>query len=144
MCPRRTCNCRKRVGRPSPGHAGPEDQDDPAVVFDGANYLVAWTDLRAPSRSGRPAPRFAPQPPPPPPPHVDIYGTRVSPEGNVLDPAGIVISTAPNWQVAPALGYNGTNALAAWIDARQAAPFVYGARVTASGAVLDPPSTPPA
>ena len=119
-----------------PATPAPDDQYDPAVVFNGVNYLVAWTDQRAPARSV--APRFVPQPPPPPPPpHVDIYGTRVDAGGNVLDPAGIVISTAPQWQATPALGYNGTSSLAAWMDARQGQGLVYGSRVAASGEVLD-------
>jgi hypothetical protein len=46
------------------------DQYSPAVASDGANWLVAWTDLR----SGQEA---------------DIYGARVTPAGAVLDPEGM-------------------------------------------------------
>jgi hypothetical protein len=78
--------------------AAPDHQRTPAVVFDGANFLVAWTD----ERSGP----------------SDIYGTRVSPAGAVLDPDGIAISTAANDQFQVALASAGTGAIATWTDQR--------------------------
>ena len=48
-------------------------QLEPAIAYDGTNYLVAWTDNRSTS--------------------ADIYGARVTPSGRVLDPRGIVLST---------------------------------------------------
>ena len=51
---------------------------NPAVAFDGTNYLVTWT-----------ASSF---------PDGDLYGARVSPSGEVLDPGGFPISTAPGLQ----------------------------------------------
>ena len=49
------------------------DASDPAVAFNGSNYLVAWTDNRALES--------------------DIYGARVRRDGVVLDQRGILLST---------------------------------------------------
>lgn len=93
-------------------------QRAPAVAFDGTNYLVVWED----ARSGT----------------SDIYGTRVTPEGGLLDGAGIQISVAAGVQQAPALAYDGTRYLVAWQDARSgSSDDIYATRVSAAGAVLD-------
>lgn len=88
----------------------------PAVAFDGSNYLVVF------ARDGQ------------------IYGTRVSPEGTVLDGTnGFVISTGipnqiTNW--GPAVAYDGTNYLVVW--GKFTADYdIYGARVTPGGQVLN-------
>ena len=62
----------------------------------------------------------------------------------MLDPNALPISTAPNGQQMPSVAYDGVNFLVAWDDAR-AVPFnpdIFGARVTASGTVLDPGGIP--
>jgi hypothetical protein len=92
---------------------------DPAVASDGTNYLVVWPD----SRSGTSS---------------DIYGARVSAAGAVLDGSGIAVSTADNYQMDPAVTYDGTNYLVVWADRRSGTDWdIYGARVSAAGAVLD-------
>jgi hypothetical protein len=95
----------------------PEEQFCPAVGFDGANYLVAWEDYR----SGHDA---------------NIYGTRVTPAGTVLDSANFVILQGANDQCCPALAFDGTNFLAVCADWRSGGD-IYGTRVTPAGAVLD-------
>ncbi|MGQ9708159.1 MAG: hypothetical protein ACUVUR_04720, partial [bacterium] len=92
-------------------------QSEPAVGFDGTNYLVVWSD----NRSGG----------------ADIYGARVSPSGMVLDTSGIVISAAENNQSSPALAFDGMNFLVVWEDGRSSSSDIYGARVTPAGVVLD-------
>jgi len=96
------------------------DQVYPAVCFDGTNFLVVWQD----SRNGN---------------YCDIYGTRVTQAGIVLEPDGIAVSTAANYQQSPAVAFDGTNFLVAWQDFRGTGGYshIYGARVAQAGAVLD-------
>lgn len=95
-----------------------------AVAFDGANYLVVWED----QRDGE---------------HWDIYGTRITPEGAVLDPAGIAICTAEGTQERPAVTFGvGGNYFVAWSDYRSGLNWdVYGTRVSTGGTVLDGSAT---
>ena len=97
-------------------------QRNPAVGFDGTNYLVVWSDHRG-SRN-------------------TIYGARLSKSGTILDGGGFAISDASGPAFDPALAFDGTNYLVTWTDARSG-PFaeaIYGARVAKSGTVLDPTS----
>ncbi len=97
----------------------PNRQLSPEVISDGTNWLVAWSDARtSPTES-------------------DIYATRVSPGGAVLDASGFVVSGAPGEQLEPSFAWNGTHAVFAWTDSRRGTD-VFGARVTATGAVLEP------
>src|SRR5215216_584579 len=100
------------------------DQTAADVAFDGANYLVTWTDW-----SGSSGP--------------EVYGARVTTAGAVLDPAGIQISIAGNAQSSAAVAFDGTNYLVTWEDRRSdAALDIWGARVSPAGTVLDPAGIP--
>ncbi len=93
----------------------------PTVAFDGTNYFVVWQDRRNFRRTS-----------------YDIYGARVSPEGIVLDPEGIAISTAWDCQRNPSITFGNDNYLVVWEDERDAAnPDIYGARVSQAGVLLD-------
>ncbi len=91
----------------------------PAVAFNGSEYLIVYQDRRNSLET-------------------DIYGTRVTVTGTILDPYGIPISTAPGYQRHPCITSNGTDFLVVWQDERAGAADIYGSRVDQNGAVLDP------
>jgi hypothetical protein len=97
-----------------------DDQEYSSIAFDGTDYLVVWDDYRSGSS-------------------WDIYGARVGVDGNVLDPAGIPISTGPDWEVVSDVAFNGIDYLVVWEDYRSGSNFdIYGSRVGTDGSVLDP------
>ena len=99
------------------------DQRCVAVASSGSDYLVVWSDARN-SYGGE---IFG-----------DIYASRVSAEGVVLDPCGIPVSTADYGQSWPSVAFDGTNYVVVWEDERGSSWDIYGARVSTSGEVLDP------
>src|SRR5207249_5970662 len=94
-------------------------QGEVKVAFGGSNYLVVWGD----SRSGI----------------AHIYGARVPPGGQVLDPNGILISAAVGRQDVPAVSFDGVNYLVVWSEDREPLntfpPSLVGARVRSGGVV---------
>ena len=103
-----------------------EDQLYPAVASGNGEFLVVWMDRRNADST-----------------QFDIYGSRVSGSGQLLDPGGIPICTARDYQWYPAVAFDGVNYLVVWSDSRENAPGnyslnLYGARVTPGGVVLDP------
>jgi hypothetical protein len=103
------------------------DQEEPVVASNGNGYLVAWSDGRNDATTG-----------------WDIYGTRVSTAGLVLDTNGIAICTAPNGQGENlAVASCGGDYLVVWGDIRtDTSGDIYGARVTSGGTVSDPSGIP--
>ena len=98
---------------------GANSESEPAVGFDGTNYLVVWAD----GRNGD---------------DTDLYGVRVSPSGTVIDSTAIAISTAPDSQLSPKIAFNGSVYLVVWLVER---PFVWdvgATRIDTAGNVLDP------
>jgi hypothetical protein len=106
----------------------------PGAAWDGTNWLVTWSN------------KFDDE-------IDDILGARVSPDGVVLDPEPIQISTAPEGQYYPVVASpaDGSPSLVVWRDFRAGGDLsdVYAARVTVDGTVLDPngvnvgPGAPP-
>ena len=97
------------------------DQWNPALAWNGTNYAVAWQD----QRSGTGSPE-------------DIYLTRVSPAGVVLDASGIVVSNGAPAERLPAIAANGSDFFATWLDQRTLSIDIFGSRVAGAGTVQDP------
>jgi hypothetical protein len=83
-------------------------QVSPDVAFGDSNYLVVWSD-------GRNAGRF------------NIYGSRVTPTGTVLDPSGVLIGPATEtFQLEPSVAFTGAKFLVVW--AYYSTPFAVAGR----------------
>ena len=100
--------------------AGVHSQYNPAVAFDGINYLVVWED----NRGGG---------------DWDIYGARVDQSGTVLDPGGRAIVTGLGDQTCPCVAFDGNNYLVVWESNdyilckrvnREGEPFGYNLRLS--------------
>lgn len=92
-----------------------------AVTTNGSDYLVVWEDHR--DQGG-------------------IHASRVSATGAVLEGSGLAITTGGGWT--PAVASNGSDFLVVWSDfhgrqfpSQPPVFHVHGARVSASGALLD-------
>lgn len=118
------------VSSSSPGVPAAGTQFRPSIA--GANnapYTNRWFATWQDNRSGI----------------FDIYGTRIDLSGitiTTVDTAGIAVSSASSDQNDPAVAYNpaSTQFFALWSDGRSSAlsPDIYGARVSATGSVVDP------
>lgn len=91
----------------------------PDADWDGSNFLVVWETYRNGTYD------------------IDIYGTRVTPDGTVLDSSAIPISVDVSDQRSPSVSFNGDNYLVAWA--------LYGdshgidaIRISTDGILLDP------
>lgn len=95
-------------------------QDDPRSAANGSVVFVVWHDLR----NGR---------------DWDVYGARVSPEGKVLDPDGILIAGGEHNQAKPQVAWDGKTFVVVWQNYSPDKGYdIRAARVTADGKVQDP------
>ncbi len=105
-----------------PVNSSSKDQASPAITFDGVNYFIVWQDRRDGD-------------------FWNIYGARVTPEGEVLDPEGIKIpysedSPLDRWR--PVLSWNGEYYLVVWMVSYEINQWdLYGKRVGPIGNVID-------
>lgn len=93
---------------------------NPAVAFDGTNYMVVWGKYI----NG-----------------YDIYGAKVTPNGQVLNE--FPIFQAAGEQISPSIAFDGTNYFIVWRDTRSGSgpssnTDIYGIRITPGGVILDP------
>jgi hypothetical protein len=104
-------------------------QTRPRIAWNGGVYLAVWE--HEVEEHDLPCCRGTPR--------RDIYGARISPGGQVLDPEGFPIAAVPrSAQDRPAVAPLGDGFLVAWEDHRPDNPGIRGARVTTAGDVLDP------
>ena len=96
---------------------GVAGQQYPSVAFDGANFLVTWMDGRASRLES----------------NLDIYGTRVTPAGEVLDPDGLPIAVGAGDQWTPSTVFTGQSYLAAFPNGGNS---ISAQRVSTSGSAV--------
>jgi len=106
-------------------------QEWPQIIFDGKNYFTVWEDTRNGPEDF--------------PPALDIFGTRITPDGVVLDDnidtGGIAINTHSRPQLHPTASFDGKNYVVAWeMSYFYDLPVgIYAARVSNDGFLLDIP-----
>jgi len=98
--------------------SGPTSDAAAQIASDGSGFFVVWEDERGVD--------------------LDIYGARVTASGSVLDPAGIRLSSAVGRELLPAIGFDGTNWIAAWTQDVSTVNRVQATRISTAGVVLDP------
>lgn len=87
----------------------------PDILYGGSNYLVAWSDRRSGS-------------------YYHIYAARVTPQGAVLDPNGILIGPpGTKYEYQPSVGFDGTQYFIVWGYA--SLPYAVTGRFVSTGGV---------
>ncbi len=108
---------------------GPGYQTSPSVDFDGERFFVVWQDSRNDLQSI----------------NTDIYASRVSIQGQVVDPDGIAVASGPAPEQVPDVAFDGSNHVVAWFEARTTSLIgdgdIRGARVGSDGALVDGPAS---
>lgn len=88
-----------------------------AATFGGGYHMVVWTDYRSGTA-------------------YQIYGSRVSTAGTVMDPSGIELgpAIASTYQYYPSVGYNGTRYFVVW--GYQSSPYAVTGRFVNTNGTL--------
>ncbi|HEX7319342.1 MAG TPA: FlgD immunoglobulin-like domain containing protein [bacterium] len=95
---------------------------DPAVTFDGRNFMAVWQDFRQTAFG-------------------QIYGARIGLNGTVIDTLGFNIGYYSELHC-PKLAFGGGLYMVVWEDWRYGYKDIYGARVDTAGNMLDSISVP--
>ena len=96
----------------------PFSQAQPNVAAGSTQWVVAWTDERNADVA-------------------DVFASRVSAAGTVLDPDGIPVATETGEQELPRIAMKGDSALIAWRDRRSVPEQAFAAHLSASGTVSE-------
>jgi hypothetical protein len=91
----------------------------PGIAFDGVNYMVQWDDSRLN------------------PPEYDQWAARISPQGVVLDTAGLPVDTSAGNQYNSSIGFLDHCYLGSWTDYSSGEGDLYGRRLSTEGTWLD-------
>jgi hypothetical protein len=111
-------------GKPIYG-ASLSGQGDVSVAFNGEVHMFVWIDGRTGNNT--------------------ILGARMTAEGALLDTLSIEISGSAGHVTQPEISSDGSDFLVVWTDSRdmnESWTDIYGARISPSGAVLDPRGIP--
>jgi hypothetical protein len=111
------------VARAAPPELTPDParQEQPAVVWTGTHYFVAWVDTPDRYKFG-----------------TEIRAARIMPDGRNLDPHPIRLTTSPESRGRLQLSWNGQDVLAAWSEFTGPDFAIRMTRVRPDGAVRDP------
>lgn len=90
----------------------------PDVAYGGGMFLAVW-EVENPDGT------------------LDLAGSRVAPDGEIIDPWGIEVSICEGFQYRPAIAYGDSLFFAVWIDTRNGRHDIYGARISPEGFVVD-------
>lgn len=103
-----------------PVYVGAHPQDWPKVASNGTDYLVTWQS----NLDGT---------------NLDVFGSRISAAGAVLDATGIAIATSSTIEWYPAVGSLGGNYLVVWSEFRDHLQAdLYARRIAVDGSIQDP------
>jgi hypothetical protein len=92
-----------------------ENADGPSVIFGGGQFLVTWMSNAS-----------------------TFSCARLDANGKLLDPSPIPLAQTTYTTASPGVAWNGTEFFVAWEDWRNNQADIYGARISKSGAPLDP------
>jgi hypothetical protein len=96
--------------------------DSPAVAWDGEDFLVVWSARRGPG--------------------TDLFGVRVTPDGNPVDRSPKLISSSQGNQKHPSVAWGGDLFLVVWDDDRSGVSRIFGTHITPRGEILEPSGFP--
>ena len=108
--------------------AGFEGMDHASIASDGTNFMVVWHDYRGSGGSSDA--------------NGAAYGTRVAPDGTILDNPFLKIGDYALGHREPLAVFDGTNYLVIWLDNLEIYKWrqtnVFDRRISPAGAFLDP------
>lgn len=103
---------------------GPAARYNPALSFDGNNYMLIWDDARVNGVE------------------YDEWCARISTGGILIDTDNIPVDTSAGYQYKPAIAFLPPYFLAAWTDERSGDPNLVGKRIAMDGTVIEETAIP--